>query len=129
MLKLPAVEDAKALFEEAKDWGMWRWLLEKRRARQTADAAWDALEKYEKKVKAAWRPEIRKAFKEDEALQAAFAKAEQAHMAAEAQFDEADRRLSTSMAHDGCQMAIDAWTMREKFIRRLETFGRQQQSS
>jgi hypothetical protein len=126
MEKLPAVEEAKALFEEAKDWGLWRWLLEKPRARRTADAAWDALAKYEKKVKGAWSAEQKKAFKEDQALQRADKKADQAHIDAEAQFDDADRRLSASMAREGAQMAIDAWTLREKFIRKLETFGRQQ---
>lgn len=125
MQKLPAVEEAKALFEEAKEWGVWRWLTEKRRARETADAAWDALEKREKQVKAGWSAERKKAFREDRGLQAADARARQAHIDAEAQFDEADRRLSTSMAREGAQMAIDAWTMREKFIRKLESFGRQ----
>ena len=128
MQKLPAVEEAKALFEEAKEWGVWRWLMEKRRARQTADAAWDALEKHEKKMKASWPAELKKVFRENQALQAADAKAHQARMDAEAQFDEADRRLSTDMAREGAQMAIDAWTMREKFIRRLETFARQTSS-
>ena len=125
MQKLAAVEEAKALFQEAKEWGLWRWLLEKRRARQTADAAWEALEHYEKKVKAGWSAEQKKALREDEALRTAAEKARQAHEAAEAQFDEADRYLSTSMAREGAQMAIDAWTMRERFIRRLESFGRQ----
>jgi len=129
MQKLEAVEAAKAIFEEAKDWGVWHWLIEKRRMRETADAAWAALAECEKKVKAGWPPEWKKAFKEDEALQAADAKAKQAHADAEAQFDEADRRMSTSMARGGAQMAIDAWTMREKFIRKLETFGRQQQAA
>lgn len=125
-MKMSAVEEAKALFEEAKDWGVWTWLMNKSRARQTADAAWEALEKQEKKVKAAWTPEVRRVFKENEALRAADAKAHQARMDAEAQFDEADRRLSTSMAREGAQMAIDAWTMREKLIRKLEAFGRRQ---
>lgn len=124
MQKLPAVEEAKELFEDAKEWGMWRWLTEKRRARRTADAAWEALEACEKKVKAAWPPEVRAAYKEDKAMHAADRKAHQAHMDAEAQFDEADRRLSTEMARVGSQMAIDAWTMRESFIRKLERYGK-----
>lgn len=123
MHKLPAVEEAKQLFEEAKHWGLWRWLTEKRRARRTADAAWAALEACEKKVKAAWAAETSKAFHEDKALQAADRKAKKAHMDAEAQFDEADRRMSTAMACEGAQMAIDAWEMREKFIRKLESLG------
>jgi hypothetical protein len=124
MRKLMAVEEAKKLFAEGKEWGVWRWLTEKRRARQTADAAWEALEEYEKKVKAGWNEEVKKAFREDKALAAADRKAHKAHMAAEAQFDEADRRMSTSMAREGAQMAIDAWEMREAFIRKLEAFGK-----
>jgi hypothetical protein len=50
--------------------------------------------------------------------------ARQARDAAEAQFDEADRRLSTSMACEGAQMAIDAWEMREKVIRKAEALAR-----
>jgi hypothetical protein len=50
--------------------------------------------------------------------------ARQAHDAAEAQFDEADRRMSTSMACTGAQMAIDAWEMREKYIRKAEALAR-----
>jgi hypothetical protein len=50
--------------------------------------------------------------------------AKQAHDAAEAQFDEADRRMSSSMACEGAQMAIDAWEMREKAIRKAEALAR-----
>jgi hypothetical protein len=124
MQKLAAVEEAKVLFEEAKDWGVWRWLTEKRRARQTADAAWEALEAYEQKVRASWSAEVKRACKADTRLQQADAEANQAREAAEAQFDEADRRMSTSMAREGAQMAIDAWQMREKFIRKLEALGK-----
>ena len=54
MQKLAPVEDAKTLFNEAKDWSVWRWLTEKNRARATADAAWEALEAFEEQVKAGW---------------------------------------------------------------------------
>ena len=140
MHKLAPVEDAKTLFHEAKDWSVWRWLIEKRRARSTADAAWEALEACEGKVKAGWNedwqqayghpkskrfaaldPEVRAAldrlYKDDD-------EARQARDAAEAQFDEADRRMSTSMACTGAQMAIDAWEMREKVIRKAEALAR-----
>ena len=160
MQKLKAVEEAKTLFEEAKDWGVWRWLTEKRRARETADAAWAALDECEKKVRASWSEELKKADRElaaaaaadgngrakrsyekakeeakdvDPALKAAMqrlhqadAEAYKAHMDAEAQFDEADRRMSTSMACEGAQMAIDAWELREKFIRKMEALGRRE---
>ena len=124
MQKLTAVEEAKRLFEEAKQWGMWSWLTEKRHARRTADAAWEALEAYEEKVKARWGAEVKRAYAEDKELHAAARKAHKARMDAEAQFDEADRRMSTEMACEGAQMAIDAWVMREKLIRRLEAYGR-----
>lgn len=124
MRKLPAVEQAKQLFEEAKEWGVWRWLAEKRRARRTADAAWEALEECERKVKVAWSDETRRAFREDKALQAVDRKAHKARMDAEAQFDEADRRMSTDMARQGAAMAIAAWQMREKLIRAIEEWAR-----
>ena len=47
-----------------------------------------------------------------------------ARMDAEAQFDEADRRPELVMACEGAQMAIDAWVMREKFIRKMEALAR-----
>jgi hypothetical protein len=144
MHKLTAVEEAKTLFEEAKDWGVWRWLMEKRRARQTADAAWEALDEYEKKVKASWGQELKKAAATNgngrakrsdvdpelklalQRLKTADEEAYKARMDAEAQIDEADRRLSTSMAREGAQMAIDAWAMREKLIRKMEALGRRE---
>lgn len=126
MRKLPAVEEAKALFAEGREWGMFRWLAEKRRARRTADAAWAALEECEEKVKAKWSEEAREAFRGDKELHAFQRKAHKAHMDAEAQFDEADRRMSTSMACEGAQMAIDAWEMREAYIRKLEGLGKAQ---
>jgi hypothetical protein len=140
MHKLVPVEDAKTLFNEAKDWSVWRWLMEKKRARTAADAAWEALEACEEKVKAGWDEEWQKAYGHpksrhhaelDPAVKAALERlhkddeeARQAHDAAEAQFDEADRRMSTSMACEGAQMAIDAWELREKFIRKAEALAR-----
>ena len=133
MQKLAAVEEAKTLFEEAKNWGVWQWLTSKRRARETADGAWEALAGYEKNVRESWNPELRKAWRsrngqeippEVRRLKEADREAEEAHKAAEAQFDEADRRMSTEMARRGCQMAIDAWSAREKLIRRMEALGR-----
>jgi len=158
MHKLTPVEEAKTLFEEAKGWGLWGWLTEKRRVRQAADRAWEALDECEGKVKASWSDDIQKAYRELEAQAAANAdgrakrsyekareeakdvdpeiktavqrlkkadeEAYKARMDAEAQFDEAERRLSSSMAREGAQMAIDAWLLREKFIRKMEALGR-----
>ena len=67
MQKLIPVEEAKALMNEAKDWGVWRWLLEKGRVQATADKATDALSDLEKKVKASWSDDLKKAYRELEA--------------------------------------------------------------
>ena len=64
MQKLIRVEEAKTLMNEAKDWSVWRWLLEKRRVRTAADAAVDALNGLDKKVKAAWSDDLKKAYRE-----------------------------------------------------------------
>jgi hypothetical protein len=140
MQKLASVEEAKTLFNDAKDWSVWRWLIEKKRARTTADAAWQALEACEEKVRASWTEDWRLAYGHpksrryaalDSELKSALDRlyvedeaARQARDAAEAQFDEADRRLSTSMACTGAQMAIDAWELREKVIRKAEALAR-----
>ena len=138
MHKLVAVEDAKTLFHEAKDWSVWRWLIEKKRARSTADAAWEALDACEEKVKAGWAEEWRQAYVKPrrqngldaevksalELIRQVDDQSQSAHEAAEAQFDEADRRMSSSMACEGAQMAIDAWELREKFIRKAEALAR-----
>lgn len=66
-------------------------------------------------------PEIKLAVQKwKEADEVAYA----ARMEAEETFDEADRRLSTSMACEGAQQAIDAWEMREKLIRKAESLAR-----
>ncbi|MGA3017200.1 MAG: hypothetical protein ABSF62_08780 [Bryobacteraceae bacterium] len=146
MHKLAPVEDAKTLFNEAKDWSVWRWLIEKKHARTIADAAWEALKACEEKVKAGWAEEWQQAYRDLSAngrpkgqrhaglapelkaalerLHEADEEARQAHDAAEAQFDEADRRMSSSMACEGAQMAIDAWELTEKFIRKAEALAR-----
>ena len=116
MQKLAPVEEAKTLFNEAKDWGVWRWLTEKKRARRTADAAWEALEAHEKKVKAPRSAVLQ--------LKELDKEAHQARMDAEAQFDEADRRMSAAMACEGAAMALAAWEMREKYLRKLEALSR-----
>ncbi len=67
MQKLIVVEQAKALFNQGRDWSIWRWLIEKRRVRKTADTATAALDELEKKVKATWSDELRKAYREAEA--------------------------------------------------------------
>jgi hypothetical protein len=158
MQKLAEVEEVKNLLEVAKDWGVWKWLMEKKRVRQTADIAWEVLEAYEKKVKAGWSDDLIKAYQELEAqaaldgnprlkrqyekakeaasgvdanIKAAAQKLKQAddeayraRVQADATFDEAERRLSTDMARQGSREAIEAYGLREKFIRKAEAAGR-----
>ena len=158
MQKLIPVEEAKVLMNEAKDWGVWRWLREKKRVREAADKAVDALGDLEKKVKASWSDDLKKAYRELEA-QAAFEsnprakrqyekareearnvdseiklavrrvkeaddQASNARMDAEQTFDEAERRMSASMARQGAEKAIDSWELREKAIRKAEMLNR-----
>jgi|SRR6516164_7623640 hypothetical protein len=160
MQKLIPVEEAKALMNEAKEWGVWRWLMEKKRVRAAADQAVDALGDLEKNVKAHWGDDLKKAYRELEAqaslernarakpqyqkakeeakhvdpqiklvvrrVKEADDDAENARVDAEATFDEAERRMSASMAREGAQKAIDSWELREKAIRKAEALARRQ---
>ena len=137
MQKLAPVEDAKALMREATGWTLWGWLFEKRRLRATADAAWEALEGLERKVKGGWSDELKKAYRGrnsadiDPQLKLALERMKEAdeawheaRIAAEATFDEADRRLNTKMACEGARQAIEAWELTERAIRRAEALAR-----
>jgi hypothetical protein len=64
MRKLIQVEDAKSLLEVAKDWGVWKWLTEKKRVRRTADIAWEAFDELEKEVKSGWSGDLQSAYAE-----------------------------------------------------------------
>ena len=62
MRKLPAVEDARATMTEGTEWGVWKWLLEKKRVRGIADEARAALDEFEMKVKATWSDDLKIAY-------------------------------------------------------------------
>jgi hypothetical protein len=62
MRKLPAVEDARAIMTEGTQWGVWKWLLEKKRVREIADVARAALDEFEMKVKATWGDDLKIAY-------------------------------------------------------------------
>ena len=62
MRKLPAVEDARAIMTEGMEWGVWKWLMEKKRVRAIADEARAALDEFEMKVKATWSDELKIAY-------------------------------------------------------------------
>jgi len=150
MRKLSEVEEAKKLMADAMDWSVLKWLWEKRTVRETADKANAALDMLEQKVKASWRDELKAAYKELQMqtraakkgrdktdsqqrraidpknrrflnkVKQADDKAYRAHMDAENTFDEAERLLSTSLAREGCQKAIESWNFHEKAIRLAE---------
>lgn len=125
---------------EAQDWGIWRWLTEKRKVRLAADSCNDALARAEKHVIDSWPDEMRVAYdqladgkrKRSSKIDAelmetvrkvkeALDEAERVRLDAEDIFDRADRALSTSMAKQGTSRAIEAWEMREKAIRKAES--------
>jgi hypothetical protein len=62
MRKLPAVEAARAIMTEGMDWGVWKWLVEKKRVRAIADEARAALDNLEMKVKETWSNEYKIAY-------------------------------------------------------------------
>ena len=62
MRKLPAVEEARAIMTEGMEWGVWKWLLEKKRVRAIADEARAALDEFEMRVKATWSDDLKIAY-------------------------------------------------------------------
>lgn len=145
--KIPEVESAKALMNEAMTWSVMKWLREKKRVRKTADQANAALDEMKKAVQEGWDENVRAAY---EALRsngdaggngrnkqsrpsvsgaAALAvkniresdnEAYRARMDAEETFDKAEKLLSTSLAREGCRKAILSWELHEKAIRKAE---------
>ena len=62
MKKIPAVEDARAIMTQGMEWGVWKWLTEKKRVRAIADVARAALDDAEMKVKFTWSDEHKLAY-------------------------------------------------------------------
>jgi len=62
MKKLSAVEDARAIMKEGMEWGVWKWLTEKKRVRALADEARVELDDLEMKVKSEWPDEYKLAY-------------------------------------------------------------------
>ena len=146
MKKLTEVQEAKKLMKEAMEWSSFKWLWEKQRVRQTADAANAALDRLERSVKAKWSDEykaIHKRLSGRKSLEAgtqgaaseanafqvklllekvweADQAAKRAKQVAENTFDEAERRMSTDLAREGCKRAIHSWELHEKAIRKAE---------
>ena len=141
--KLPPVEQAKALMNEALNWSVFKWLWEKRRVRETVDEANAALDKLDHDIKSRWKREIATAYQnlvksgrgsrsevadyDPEIL--LFAKqvkdaddaAHRARMSVESTFAAAERQWSTKLAGEACRQAIRSWELHEKAIRMAET--------
>lgn len=146
MRKLPEVQDAKDVMNEALDWSTFKWLWEKTRVRQTADRANAVLEHQERAIKGKWSDECKAVYKNlsgkkavppkteqeptppsdnhmailvEKVLEADQA-AERARVSAEDIFDQAEKQMSTDLARQGCKKAVHSWELREKAIRRAE---------
>ncbi len=136
MANLPEVRDARAVMTEAMDWSVMKWLSEKKRVRRLADAANARLDQVEKELRARWKPQVEKAYAalrsstsplaDNETLRLARSirhahdEALKLRMEAEATFDKAEKRLSTSLARDACQIALRGWDAHEEAVRRSE---------
>lgn len=149
MNKLAAVKDAKSLMIEAMDWSVFKWLWEKSTVREVADNANAALDRLNKRTKAQWDDNLKAAYRQiltnggkskgNDHQKTSFPseadpqilqtlktvkemddKAHAARMDAEATFDEAERRMSTDLAREGCKKAIRSWELHEKAIRAAE---------
>ncbi|HEY4961584.1 MAG TPA: hypothetical protein VFC15_06975 [Candidatus Limnocylindrales bacterium] len=62
MKKLEAVEEARVIMTAGTEWGVFKWLMEKRKVRGIADRATAALNEAEDKVKATWSDELKRAY-------------------------------------------------------------------
>lgn len=159
MRKLAAVEEARVLMNEGRNWGVWKWLLEKRTVREAADRATEALAEAAKNVKQSWSDDLMKSYREaaaeaaldrggsgakrkyekareeakdiDPKIKAVAARvweadeeARRSTADAEEMFAEAERRMSTSMAREAAEKALESYDARERAIRKAEAAGR-----
>jgi len=149
MEKIPVVETAKALMTEAVVWSVMKWLREKKMVRKAADQANAALDQLNQEVKDRWPDSVRAAYDSlaAQAVSTATARGEhrptsllidpqailiakkvkeadneayRARMDAEETFDEAEKKLSTALAREGCRKAVHSWELHEKAIRKAE---------
>jgi len=153
MRKLEAVEDARAIMTQGKEWGVFKWLMEKRKVRGIADRATAALNEAEDKVKATWSDDLKRAYNflatqngdagkskktakgeakafDPEVLAIAQKvldadeETERQRLEAEDTFAEGERRMSTDMAREGAGLALATYDLHEKAIRKAETAAR-----
>lgn len=152
MEKIAEVETAKALMTEALAWSVVKWLREKKRVRKTADLANAAIDQLSQALKSRWPDHLRAAYEalsargngskaernqksslplvDSEVLvivrkvKEADDEAYSARMNAEEIFDDAEKKLSTILAREGCRRAIISWELHEKAIRKAEAILR-----
>jgi hypothetical protein len=149
MENIPAVETAKALMTEAVAWSVMKWLRDKKAVRKVADQANAALDQLNLAVKNRWPEDVRAAYgtlvkqgaqtnngrgrhqpnspaTDPEAIinakriKEADDKAYRARMDAEETFDDAEKKLSTALAREGCRKAIRSWELHERAIQKAE---------
>ena len=145
MRKLAEVQEAKELMNKGMEWSTFKWLWEKSTVRQKADQANAALDRAERNVKAKWSDETKATYKklsakkpkgedpedEQKVLDVASSQlvkkvvdadhaAKHARADAENTFEEAEKRMSTDLAREGCKKAIRSWDLKEKAIRSAE---------
>jgi uncharacterized coiled-coil DUF342 family protein len=134
MAILKEVAEARSLMTEAKDWPVIKWLSEKKRVRKVADLANATLDRVEQELHDSWDAELSAAYNEKNGaskispevakLASSIREKHEAALAAradaEATFDKAERRLSTSLAREGCAKAIAGWDFHEEAIRKAE---------
>lgn len=154
MRKLEAVEEARAIMTQGLEWGVFKWLMEKRKVRILADKATEALNDAEDKVKATWSDELKRAYNylatqngdasngKHSAKSKVAAKpgdpelavaqkvleadeeAERMRLDAEDTFAEGERHMSTAMAREGAGKALATYDLHEKAIRKAEAAAR-----
>ena len=148
MKTISEVEIAKQLMNEAMRWSVMTWLREKKRVRKTADLANAALDRLCEELRQRWPDNIRTAYHALESgnaksngragqkapaidsrefviarqLKNANDEAYRARILAEQTFNDAEKRLSTSLAREACEKAIRSWELYEKAITEGEKF-------
>jgi hypothetical protein len=60
--KLPEVENARQIMTQGVQWGVWKWLIEKKRVRGIADQARAALDNLEMEIKLNWNDDLKIAY-------------------------------------------------------------------
>ena len=146
MEKLSQVQDAKALLSEATTWSVMKWLREKKRVRAIADQANALLDALRHQTQQSWPEELQaeyvsmktdprngqeKQHRGNGAVRVTVKKvweadyiALQAREEAEKTFDDAEKQLSTRLAREGCQKAIQSWELHEKAIEKASALVR-----